>query len=88
MKLYVNGVLVHTATGVISRSVDTGKFTKLVLGRDEELSPSVLENYDVHIDDFTIWLQALSDAEIAYVMTQSRLLSQYSFRISCWPSIV
>ena len=71
MKLYVNGVFARMGKGIRANSVSFD-FTKLVLGRDEELSPSIIENYDIHIDDFAVWFKALSDEEIAYVMTQSK----------------
>ena len=76
MKLYVNGVFVHKAKGIKSNSVGWN-FTQLVLGRDEDLSPSISENYVIHIDDFTIWFKALSEVEIAYIMTQSKQAENY-----------
>ena len=76
MKLYVNSVFVHKAKGIKSNSVGWN-FTQLVLGRDEDLSPSISENYVSHIDDFTIWFKALSEVEIAYLITQSKQAENY-----------
>ena len=82
MKLYVNGILYDKERVTVSKRADDGKFTKLILGVSDELIPYVSESYEIHIDDFAIWLKGLSDAEIAYVMRQGTETIYFCFFLS------
>ena len=72
MKLYLNGILLSKERVTVTKSANTEKFTKLVLGAADELIPYVSESYEIEIDDFAVWLTSLSDAEVTYVMKESK----------------
>ena len=72
MKLYVNGVLVQTGKETSGKNSNDARFTKVILGADNDLSPLINDHYHVHIDDFAVWLTDLPEAEIAYIMKQGK----------------
>lgn len=69
-KLYVNGVLKATGTGITTRSVDNTT-TPLRFGKN---SAGTIEPYDGLLDDVQIYSSALSQAEIQGIMGTAPVL--------------
>lgn len=70
IKLYINGILVAKSAKKVSKNVNSGKFSNFIFGAADKLFPLTGQLPYIHIDDFAVWTSVLSDAEIAYVMTQ------------------